>query len=82
MGILDIVELCPSNGQKVHIQDHLVLPYALEQLKRKLTDPSCIVYVCANDSAADGAVGNLSEIAGCNVKEFLGDRYIEEIFRG
>ncbi|KAL8951350.1 MAG: hypothetical protein Q9222_002669 [Ikaeria aurantiellina] len=80
-GILDLVELCPSNEHKVRIQDHLTMPHVVERLKRKLRDPSCIVFVCANDSAADGSVAKLSEIAGGDVKELLGERYVEEIFR-
>ena len=80
-GILDILELCPSNEQKVRIQDHLMLPLVLERLKRKLTDPACIVFVCANDAAADESVAKLNQIAGTDVKELLGERYVEEIFR-
>lgn len=81
VGVLDIVELCPSNPQKIRIQDHLIMPHVRGQLERKLRDPSCIVFVCANDSAADGSVANLNKIAGGDVKELLGDRYVEEIFR-
>ena len=80
-GILDIVELCPSNPQKVRVQDHMMLPLVRAQLERKLKDRSCIVFVCANESAVDGTMANLNEIVGGDVKELLGDRYIEEIFR-
>ncbi|KAL8942508.1 MAG: hypothetical protein Q9216_001609 [Gyalolechia sp. 2 TL-2023] len=81
-GIFDVVELCPSNERKVRVQDHLMWPHVREQLGRKLKDPSCIVFVCANDSAADGSVANLNEILGGDIKELLGERYVEEIFRG
>ena len=81
LGIFDTVELCPSNPQKVRIQDHLLLPLIRAQLEHKLRDRSCIVFVCANDSAVDGTVANLNEIVGGDVKELLGDRYVEEIFR-
>jgi sulfite reductase alpha subunit-like flavoprotein len=81
-GILDVVELCPSNEEKVRIHDHILLENVKDKLVRKLRDRSCIVFVCANEWAAEGAVVNLSLIAGANVKELLGERYIEEIFRG
>jgi len=48
----------------------------------KLRGPACIVFVCANDGETEGAVVNLSVVAGGNVKEILGERYVEEIFRG
>lgn len=80
-GILDNLELCPSNPQKVRIQDHLMLPLVRGQLERKLRDHSCIVFLCANDSAAEGSLANLNEIVGGDVKELLGERYVEEIFR-
>jgi sulfite reductase alpha subunit-like flavoprotein len=79
--IFDIVELCPSNPEGNRIQDHLVLPHVTEKLVAKLRDPSCIVFICANEHAADGAVANLTKVLGADVKELLGDRYIEEIFR-
>ncbi|KAF2670075.1 hypothetical protein BT63DRAFT_424035 [Microthyrium microscopicum] len=81
-GILDIVELCPSNSEMVRIQDHILLQSVKDKLAEKLRDPSCIVFVCANEWAAEGAVVNLSLIAGGNVKDLLAERYIEEIFRG
>ena len=49
-----------------------------EQLKGKLTDLSRNVFVCSNDSAADGSVENSSKIAGGNMTEPLGGRYIAE----
>jgi sulfite reductase alpha subunit-like flavoprotein len=81
-GIFDVVQLCPSNTERTRIQDHLILADVKEKLVEKLRDPSCIVFVCANEWAAEGAVINLSLAAGANVKDMLGDRYIEEIFRG
>jgi sulfite reductase alpha subunit-like flavoprotein len=80
-GILNVVELCQSNEKKVRIQDHILLPHVKEKLAAELRDPACIVFVCANESAAEASVVNLSIIMGVDVKDALGERYIEEIFR-
>jgi sulfite reductase alpha subunit-like flavoprotein len=80
-GVLDVVELCASNEEKVRIQDHILLPHVKEKLATKLRDPACIVFICGNEWAAEKAVINLSVIAGTDVKEMLGERYIEEVFR-
>jgi hypothetical protein len=80
--LLDITELVPSNDEKIRVQDHLLLPHIKEKLSRKLQDPSCIVFICANEMAATAAGGNLNLIAGTDIKSLLGERYIEEVFRG
>jgi sulfite reductase alpha subunit-like flavoprotein len=81
-GLLDIVEMVPTNAQQIRVQDHILLPDVKARLIEKLKDPACIVFVCANELAAEGAVVNLSILAGANVKDLLGERYIEEVFRG
>ena len=81
-GIFDIVELCPSNTEKVRVQDHLLFPHVKSKLSQRLKDPACIVFICANELAAEAAEANLSLIAGTSVKDLLGERYIEEVFRG
>jgi sulfite reductase alpha subunit-like flavoprotein len=80
--LLDITELVPSNAAKVRVQDRLLLPHIREKLSRKLHDPSCIVFVCANELAATATGTNLDLIAGTDVRNMLGERYIEEVFRG
>ncbi|KAF1990629.1 hypothetical protein K402DRAFT_410120 [Aulographum hederae CBS 113979] len=80
-GILDVVELCPSNEERTRVQEHLLLPHVKEGLLKKLKDPSCIVFVCANEKAAEASVINLSLVLGGNVKDVLGERYVEEVFR-
>jgi hypothetical protein len=81
-GLFDLLQLVPSNPDKIRVQDHILFPDVKTRLAKLLRDPSCIVFVCANDSAADAVVDNLSEIIGSNVKDALGQRYIEEVFRG
>ena len=80
--LFDITELVPSNDEKIRVQDHLLLPRIKEKLSRKLQDPSCTVFICANEMAATAASANLSLIAGTDIKSLLGERYIEEVFRG
>ncbi|KIV99280.1 uncharacterized protein PV09_09048 [Verruconis gallopava] len=80
-GLLDIVELTPSNPEKKRVQDRMLLPETRSRLAEKLKDPSCVVFVCANEVAAEGVFANLSLIAGEDVKRLLGDRYVEEVFR-
>jgi hypothetical protein len=58
------------------------MPDIKEKLSRKLQDPSCIVFICANEMAATAAGANLNSIADTDVKNLLGERYIEEVFRG
>lgn len=41
-GILDLVELCPSNPEKTRIQDHILMEHVKEKLVEKLRDPACI----------------------------------------
>ena len=41
-GILDIVELCPSNSEKTRIQDQIFKEHVKEKLIEKLRDPACI----------------------------------------
>jgi sulfite reductase alpha subunit-like flavoprotein len=80
--LLDVMELVPSNAEKIRVQDHLLIPHIKEKLSRKLQDPSCIVFICANEMAATAAGANLNSIAGTDIKNLLGERYIEEVFRG
>jgi hypothetical protein len=80
--LFDITELVPSNVARVRVQDRLLLPRTREKLSRKLQDPSCIIFVCANEMAATAAGANLDLIAGTDVRSLLGERYIEEVFRG
>ena len=41
-GILDVVELCPSNAKKTRVQDHILMEHVKEKPIQKLKDPSCI----------------------------------------
>lgn len=80
--LFDCLELCPSNPGKHRIQDHLTQPSMRAKLANKLQKPACVVYICANPSTAEAAVENLSSIAGADIRRMLGDRLIEEVFRG
>lgn len=82
LSLFDCLELCPSNPQKRRIQDHLLQSTVIEILSVKLQDPVCVVYICANGLAAEAARKNLSSIAGTEIRRLLGDRMIEEVFRG
>ncbi|KAK5078670.1 hypothetical protein LTR64_002914 [Lithohypha guttulata] len=73
------LQLVRSNAQKIRVQDCLFTER--EKLGKILQDPDCIVFVCANNNAADAAEKILSDVVGSNVKEKLGERYIEEVFR-
>ena len=49
-------------------------------LSRKLRNPSCIVFICGNENAAQDAKATLTEIAGDSIEGIMGDRLLEEVF--
>ncbi|ERF69862.1 hypothetical protein EPUS_05404 [Endocarpon pusillum Z07020] len=78
-GIFGTLELVQSNPDKIRVQDRLTANR--EKLAELFNDPGCIVFVCANEDAANAAEKKLDEIVGSSVREMLGERYIEEVFR-
>lgn len=78
-GMFGTLELVQSNPDKIRVQDRLIANR--EKLAELFNDPGCIVFVCANEDAANAAEKKLDEIVGSSVRETLGERYIEEVFR-
>lgn len=78
--IVDILSLTPSNSFKWRAQDNVFNTKFRDRVFSKIKYESCYVFVCASPQAAKGFSSNLSALLGVNVKEALGERYIEEVF--
>lgn len=81
-GLLNILEMVPSNELKERVQDRLLDPKIKEHLVKVLEQPGATIFVCANDAAAEGTIKNLSSVAGEVITEMLGERLTRESFSG
>ncbi|KAJ4356851.1 uncharacterized protein N0V89_004888 [Didymosphaeria variabile] len=78
--MVDILSLTPSNPEKSRAQDKVFDIKFRNIISAKIRDESCYVFVCASPQAAKGFSSNLSALIGRNVRDALGERYIEEVF--
>ncbi|PYH90281.1 nitric-oxide synthase [Aspergillus ellipticus CBS 707.79] len=77
-GVLDISCLVPSNAEKRRVQDFLY--DSRDTIREKLVKQGGYVYVCGSAIMTEGVRSKLAEIVGEDLKESLGDRYVEEVF--
>ena len=70
----------PSNPQKVRLQHKILDVDIASSVATKLKDSRCLVYVCTSSEASMEIAVNLSTLAGEEVREVLGSRYLEEVF--
>ena len=80
VGLIDVCEVVESNAKKERPQDRMLAYETRRVLSRKLRNPSCIVFICGNEKAAQGVKATLTEIAGNEIEETMRDRLIEEVF--
>jgi hypothetical protein len=79
-GVVDVLLTCPSNPDKIRVQDKVFNPTVREVLEQKAKQGNSLVFVCASKAAAEDFAMNLSTIVGCDVREALGERYIQEVY--
>jgi hypothetical protein len=77
--LFDILLLTPSNPKKKRAQDTMFKHGVPQQLVKKIKN-GAFVFACGNPAAAGEFRENLDAIMGCDVREALGERYIEEIY--
>ncbi|PYH31484.1 nitric-oxide synthase [Aspergillus neoniger CBS 115656] len=76
--VLDLACLVPSNREKKRVQCFLL--DKCNEIRTKLVEQEGYVYVCGSAAMAEGVQANLSEILVGNVKQIMGERYVEEVF--
>ena len=81
LNLLDILSLTPSNPTKRRAQDEVFNSKFRSMIISKIKDESCHVFVCASPCAAKEFSSNLDALLGRDVRDALGDRYIEEVFQ-
>ncbi|GLB07177.1 hypothetical protein AtubIFM57258_002500 [Aspergillus tubingensis] len=76
--VLDLACLVPSNREKKRVQCFLLDKRS--EIRTKLVEQEGYVYVCGSAAMAEGVRANLSEVLVGNVKQIMGERYVEEVF--
>ncbi|KAH9816997.1 Nitric oxide synthase [Teratosphaeria destructans] len=79
-GIVDTLLMTPSNAEKARVQDKLLDERVRQAVGNKIRFEGASVLVCAGVEAAEDFAGNLSAIVGRDVREALGQRYMQEVF--
>ncbi|KAK7714429.1 hypothetical protein SLS57_007156 [Botryosphaeria dothidea] len=80
LGLVDMLFLTPSNPHKSRAQDKMFSEGVRQRLIAKIKEEKANIFVCASKEAAKDFACNLSAILGRDVKDALGDRYVEEVF--
>ncbi|EHA24963.1 nitric-oxide synthase [Aspergillus niger ATCC 1015] len=76
--LLDLACLVPSNPEKKRVQGYLL--DKRDTIRAKLVEQEGYVYVCGSAAMTEGVRANLSEILAGEVKQIMGERYVEEVF--
>lgn len=80
LGLVDMLFLTPSNTNKARAQDKMFAEGVRDRIVAKMKDEGANVLVCASAEAARDFARNLSALLGRDVKDALGERYVEEVF--
>ena len=80
LDLIDMLFIIPSNEAKVRAHDKIQTSGVSQQLTEKLLDQSGVVFVCTSQAAAHATASAFDSLVGGNVREVLGDRYLEEVF--
>jgi sulfite reductase alpha subunit-like flavoprotein len=78
LGIIDTLNIVLSNPEKRRVYDEL--PQYDKEIRSKLMKKQGFVFVCAGAAAAQGTKAVFEIILGGDVKNILGERYVEEVF--
>ena len=79
-GVLDSLNIVPSNEDKVRVYDKLEDDGIREVVRRKLVDEGGRVFVCAGPLAATATKEVIGRVIGVDVDKGLGSRWVEEVF--
>ena len=79
-GVLDSLNIVPSNEDKVRVYDKLEDVGIQEVVRRKLVDEGGRVFVCAGPLAAKATKEVIGRVIGVDVDKGLGSRWVEEVF--
>ena len=79
-GILDSLNIVPSNEDKVRVYDKFEDDGIREVVRRKLVDEGGRVFVCAGPLAAKATKEAIGKVIGVDVDPGLGSRWVEEVF--
>ncbi|KAL8792629.1 MAG: hypothetical protein Q9195_004757 [Heterodermia aff. obscurata] len=79
-GILDSLNIVPSNEDKIRVYDKLEDDGVREAVRRKLVDEGGRVFVCAGPLAAKATKEVIGRVIGVDVDKGLGSRWVEEVF--
>jgi sulfite reductase alpha subunit-like flavoprotein len=77
-GILDILDVVPSNKEKVRVQDHF--GDCKEALRRKLGEEAGYFYVCGNAVVVREVKDRLKGVLGLEIWTRVQERILEETF--
>ena len=79
-GIIDMLYLMPSNKEKRRVQDEVFRDDVSHGIVEKIRKGAS-VFVCSNKRAAEDVAVNLTALLGRDVRDALGDRYVEEVYQ-
>lgn len=79
-GMVDLVELVPSNEQKLRVQDRLLDVAVREAMKTKIVDEGAMVFICTGQKHATEIIERLDVVVGGDVRELFGERLILEVY--
>lgn len=77
-GILDMVEIVPSNPAKRRVYDKL--RDHSKHIRGKVVKMKGFVFVCAGIAAAEGTRSMFEKVIGSSVEKMIGERYLEDVF--
>ena len=77
-GILDMVEIVPSNPAKRRVYDKL--RDHSKHIRGKVVKKKGLVFVCAGIAAAEGTKNMFEKVIGSSVEKMIGERYLEDVF--
>lgn len=75
--VLDLACLVPSKREKKRVQGFLL--DKRNEIRTRLVEQEGYVYVCGSAAMAEGVQANLSKILVGNVKQIMGERYVEKV---
>ncbi|KAF2672562.1 hypothetical protein BT63DRAFT_396259 [Microthyrium microscopicum] len=79
-GIADVVDIVPSNENKLRIQDRFLEPCNRQHLKKKIEGDGALVFICSGQIQATEIIRKLDEVVDGEIRVILGERLILEVY--
>ncbi|MCJ1359909.1 MAG: hypothetical protein MMC33_009912 [Icmadophila ericetorum] len=80
LDLVDILSIVPSNPKQLRVYEKLLVNGVRQELKRKLCAQGGRVLVCTMPMTAKETALRFNAVVGGDIKEMLGERYVEEVF--